>query len=283
MASFDDPFGGLEGKDRDAALALTNLFASFGLASLAPKILEFIREGYGQDTISLLLQETSEYKARFSANETRRRKGLPVLNPAEYLSTESAYRQIMTGAGLPIGFYDSNDDFTKFLENDLSPTELRGRVEVAQQALYYSDPNTLAYFRQHYTDGEIVAYALDAGRALPLIERNFRAAQIGGAAANQGARISEATVESLATFGVTREQAQAGLGVVAGEQDVVQRLSQIYHEPVITADDLAQEVFRGDAGVTERRRRLASQERATFAGSSGQSKSSLTRTGAGQL
>src|SRR5882757_3766747 len=82
----------LKGTERDAYLAINSLFKNYGLESLAPKIYDYVKNGYSADTISVLLQDTKEYKDRFSANEARKKAGLPVLSPAEYLSAESSYR-----------------------------------------------------------------------------------------------------------------------------------------------------------------------------------------------
>jgi hypothetical protein len=54
-------------------------------------------------------------KRRFAGNQQRRKLGLPVLSPREYLETEAAYRQVMESAGLPRGFYDSPDDFSSWI------------------------------------------------------------------------------------------------------------------------------------------------------------------------
>jgi hypothetical protein len=105
---------------RDAATILQNVFAQYGLGSLAGQITGFIQQGYSADAISILLQNTPEYKQRFAANDARLKKGLPALSPAEYIATERSYRQVMSAAGLPLGFYDQTSDFQKFLENDMS-------------------------------------------------------------------------------------------------------------------------------------------------------------------
>jgi hypothetical protein len=99
----------LTGENRDAFMAVNALFKNYGLESLAGKIYEYVKNGYSADTISILLQDTSEYKQRFQGNEARKAAGLPVLSPAEYLSTEASYRQIMQSAGLPSGFYDREE------------------------------------------------------------------------------------------------------------------------------------------------------------------------------
>src|SRR5205085_5571275 len=61
----------LKGPERDAFLALSNEFKRFGLESLAGKIFEYVKQGFGADVIALLLQDTPEYKQRFAGNELR--------------------------------------------------------------------------------------------------------------------------------------------------------------------------------------------------------------------
>src|SRR5574342_3329 len=90
----------LTGESRDAFMAINSLFKGYGLESLAGKIYEYVKNGYAADTISILLQDTAEYKQRFSGNEARKAAGLPVLSPGEYLAVEASYRQIMQSAGL---------------------------------------------------------------------------------------------------------------------------------------------------------------------------------------
>ena len=96
--------GDLTGANRDAATAVLNLFTQYGLASLAPKIVEYIRNGYSADTASIMLQDTSEYKTRFAGNAARVKAGLSALSPAQYLSTEKSYGDVMRKYGLPAGF-----------------------------------------------------------------------------------------------------------------------------------------------------------------------------------
>lgn len=271
---------GLTGQQRDAAVALTALFKSYGLESLAPRIIDFIKKGYSADTVSVMLQETPEYRQRFKANEARVKAGLSVLSPAEYIATERSYRDIMQSAGLPKGFYDQADDFTRFLSTDVSPTELKSRVDTAAEVVNRADRNTLDYFRQFYSTGDIIAYALDPKRAAPLIEKQLRAASIAGQAKGQMVNIDQATAERLSAMGVSVDQAQQGFGVVAAEQPTVSKLNSIYGADV-TQQDLVSEVFAGNAQAAERRGRLASRERAAFGGSGGQSAGSLKSADAG--
>lgn len=283
MADATDPFGGLEGEDRDAYLAIVETLKEYGLESLAPAVLGFIQQGYSQDTINILLQQTDAYKQRFRANEARRQKGLPVLSPAEYLATERAYRQVIAAAGLPVGFYDEPSDFENFLANDVSPVEVQERVQAAYEALNAVDPNYRRYFEQWYSPGDLVAYMLDADRATAVITRQHRAAAAAASAESAGMSISRDLAETLGSVGVTPDDARQGFAVAGRLAENTRKLSAVYGGEGYTDEDAAREVFLADSDAGRRRRRLASQERAAFGGSSNVRSRSLGRETAGQV
>jgi len=272
----------LQGSDRDAAAALTGLFEQYGLGSLAPNIVNYIKQGYAADTVTTLLQNTDAYKKRFSANDARRKAGLRVLSPAEYLSVEDSYRAIMSAAGLPKGFYDSTEDFSKWIAADVSPTEVQGRVDAASELVNNVDPDTKKAFSQYYTKGDLIAYALDRKRSTTVLNRQVRAAEVGGAADAAGVTASRSLAERIADEGVDGSQARQGFSAVAQNRQQANLLSRTYGIR-LTEQDLIDETFFADADATERRTRLASRERAAFSGSGGQSATSLSRSNAGQL
>lgn len=278
-----DPFGALIGADRDAAVAINELFKSYGLETLAPQIIKMIQDGFSADTISIELQKTKEYKQRFAANDKRLKAGLPVLSPAEYISTERSYRQIMQQAGLPIGFYDSTKDFENFLAMDVSPTEVKGRVDAVTEAINKAPASTKDYFSQWYNTGDMIAYALDPKKAQPLIEQRIKAAESAAIANSQGFSLDQATAERLGATGAQFSEIQAGLGFVGQERQTTDKLSQIYGGEDVTTSDLVSEAFLGDGVAGSKRKKLASQERATFGGGSGQSKTSLNKSSEGNI
>lgn len=266
----------LKGEDRDAYIALKILFESYGLGSLAPKILEYVQEGYGSDTISILLQETAEYKKRFAANEARRKAGMQVLSPAEYLSVEESYRQIMRAAGLPSGFYDSPDDYTKFISKDVSPTELKERVDIAVLATDNADAAMKdALFKMGIDSGGMVAYFLDPNRATTLIKKQVGAAQIGAAALRNKLEFDRTRAEKWYLQGVTVDRAQEGYGAIAGFLEDASRLGQLYGEQY--GQEAAEaEVFGSSGEAQAQRKRLASRERAQFSGAAGGARGGLS-------
>jgi hypothetical protein len=65
---------------QDAIANLTKTFEGYGLGSLASRIAEYLYQGYSQDTVSLMLKDSPEYKQRFAGNDARIKAGLPVLS-----------------------------------------------------------------------------------------------------------------------------------------------------------------------------------------------------------
>lgn len=270
----------LQGAQRDAFVALQTEFNQYGLGTLAPKIFDFIKQGYSADTISLLLQETPEYKQRFIANEARRKAGLAVLPPSQYLATEAAYRQVLQAAGMPKGFYDTPADFSEWISKDVSPTEIKSRVDEAN-AVINGSPQVKQAMQQMFgvTQGELAAYFLDPTRAEPILQKREQAAEIAAAGLQRGFGLSQ-YAEQFAAQGITGAQAQQGYSQIAQEFRPMQELAQIYGTSW-TQGEAELSVFApgtmgaggmqqpGTESASQKQRRLASQERAAFSGRGG--------------
>lgn len=260
----------LTGANRDAFLALDKLFTSYGLESLAPKIFSYIQNGYSADTISLLLQDTPEFKQRFAGNELRKKAGIPVLSPGDYLATESSYRQIMASAGLPPGFYDSPNDFSNWIGGDVSPTEIKGRVDLAVAATTQADKYTRQQLAAFYgvDDAHLTAYFLDQTKALPILQKQEAAAQFGAEAARRGLLSDRQSMEDYVSQGFSQSQASQGFQQVADELPNLQALAARFGTTFGQAEEEST-VFGTNANSLTKKRGLASQERAMFGGSSG--------------
>ena len=265
------------------------LFESYGLGSLASKIKEYVEDGYSPDTVTLKLQETPEYKQRFAGNEARRKAGLPVLSPAEYLSAESSYRDIMRNANLPKGFYDDPNDFSKFISVDVSPAELKSRVDAAALSLENADPFYTGSLQRLYglSSGDMVAYALDPERALPLITRQVQAAQFGAEAARQGLQVTTPMAETYTgQLGVSQAQARQGFEDVASILPEAQKLSQITPGAApVSFEEVTSAVLGGEQSAEYKKRLkiLAEAEQSRFAGQSGVGQPSLGMSTEGQF
>lgn len=286
----------LSGESRNAYEALNQKFSEFGLQSLAPKIFEFVQKGYAADTISILLQDTPEYKQRFSGNEARRKAGLPVLSPAEYLSTESSYRQIMRQAGLPAGFYDQPEDFAGYISKDVSPTEIKQRVDLATQNSMLANKATKdALYGMYGIDQEhLTAYFLDPERATPLLVKQSQAAALGGEALKRGLQADVNHLEGYATAGVTASQAAQAYGQIAYEMPQYQQIGNQYNEGVsqyemeralLEGNSLAQPGEPGYSTETPQAKldRLASWNRGRSKGQAGAAGAGLAKITSGMV
>jgi len=276
----------LTGEQRDAFALLQNRFNEYGLGSLAPKIIDYLKNGFSADTISVLLQDTPEFKQRFSGNEIRRQKGLPVLSPAEYLSTEASYRQLMRQAGLPEGFYDQPSDFSDFIAKDVSPTELKSRVDLAASATTLASPQLKTALQGMYglDDSSITAYLLDPQKALPFVQKQVAAAQIGAEALKRGLQVS-GKAEDYATAGVTAQQAAQAYGQIAQQLPGFEAAASAIGFSGVN-QDLLEQAYLGPVSNNEAEvkvSRLASQNRALSSGQAGGARAGLARSTSGQI
>jgi len=282
----------LSGDQRNAYEALNNLFGSYGLGTLGPKIYDFIQKGYSADTIAILLQDTDEFKQRFAGNEIRRQKGLPVLSPNEYLSVESSYRQLMKTAGLPSGFYDSPADFNTFIGNDLSPTELKGRVDLASQASNLANPAYKEALQRMYgvDEGHVTAYFLNEEKSLPILQKQAAAAAIGAEALKRNLQLSQ-NLENYAEAGISAQQASQAYTQIAQELPEYQTIAKQYGESTDQSEMEHAILETGTTGLptyyaenpSAKFARLQSWQRARAGGQSGAAGAGLARVTAGQV
>jgi hypothetical protein len=267
---------GLKGANRDAFLAMREFFKDAGfneqdISSLSSAITEYLQQGYSQDTIALLLNETDAYRRRFGAvNEQRKQRGLSVLKPGEIVQLENTYRTMFRQYGLPAGMFDSNEDFVKYIGGDVSPQEMQSRLDIARATVISDDPIIRDTYRAWYAaglnEGDALAAVLNPERALPEIERKARSAMLGGAANRQGVSVTQARAEELAAMGVDPNSAQQGFGKVADIQRNAGAIANRYGLAYEGQRDAEDAVFLNDAQSIERLRRLGQREAAEFGG-----------------
>jgi len=266
-------------KAQNAITVLTDRFKRYGLASLVPKIKELAIAGAGESTITLQLQETEEYQQRFNANKDRIKKNLSVLNPGEYLALEDKYRQIIRAYGLKD--FDNDNYVNQFISNDVSPEELSNRVVTAVQRVKNADPAITATLRDFYGIGQndLVAYVLDPNQTFQKIERQVAAAEIGTAARKQGLEAGVNVAEQLAAQGITQAEAQRGYSTIADVLPGATKLSNIYGGTLdkYGQSEAEQDIFNTLASAQRKRKNLIGRETAEFTGTSGLSRTALTR------
>jgi hypothetical protein len=274
----------LDPAKRDAYSYLMNLFKSYGLDSLAPKILEYVQQGYGPDTISLMLQDTPEYKQRFKANDLRIKNGLSVLSPAEYTALERTYRQILESNGMPTGFYDSLDDFSQWIADDVSPTEIQERVTDAASAVNNTDQSYISALRDYgLGQGDLVAAMLDRSRALPLLQKTIREAQIGAEARRQGLQLSQTRADYFESMGVTGSEAAEAYQTIGAVLPTLEQLGNIYGDDDYDQSTIEDELLGRSGLASQRRANLQAREQGSFSGSTGIGQKTLAGKSRGEF
>ena len=226
---------------KDARKTIEAVLAQYGLGeSLARKLYDLYATGTvninNPDALIFAIRDEPEYQTRFAGNIARAKKGLSELDPGSYIALEDNYRRLMQSNGLPSGFYDQTDDFTKLIEGDVSAQELQDRVQNGFRAVQDADPEVKRQMQELYGVNEagLAAYFLDPTKAAPILTRQAEAAKISARAKGlANVQLTALTDEELAARGITQAEAEAGftkLGLqqglyteMAGEQGLTQQ------------------------------------------------------------
>jgi hypothetical protein len=272
---------------RDAFAILTDLFASYGLESLAGEISEYMASGLtaSEALVKLKTNPAGAYAKRFAGNFTRVKNGLNAISEAEYIANERSYAATLKAYGLgnmlSLNREDNYKKFADYISGDVSPEEFKDRVKTVVTRVQNSDPSIKATLRSFYpeiTDNDLVAYFLNPKENLLKLQEKVTASEIGAAATSMGLSTNVGTATDLARYGVDQATAREGYSTIAGVLPTAEKLGGIYNEAGIKyaqAEGEA-EVFKGNQDAATKRKRLFSLERAAFSGSSGTGRSALS-------
>jgi hypothetical protein len=260
-------------EDQSAYKILTDFFGSMGLkfdAELQKLIQDAMTAGYGPDKIDLImpeLEKTAAFKKRFPGYAQRIANGYNAISLGDYLNLENTYHRILQESGMPAGFYDDPSDFGKWIADNTSPDEIQTRVQMATAEAQKIDPTTRNLLTQFYGmgTGDLASYFLDPKRSLPVIERQYKAADIATAAAQAGFKVtSMGRYENLLDRGVTADAAQQAYGTIKSFTDTLGEAGSIYGVQY-NQSDAENDVFFNQS---DKRRKIVTQEAATFSGKS---------------
>jgi hypothetical protein len=280
-------------KDYSARDSAMKMFENTGLGqTFITSLMNTIDKVYAENIMPTDAQVTNSiynsdaYKTRFAANQVIAQrlssgKGLPgdkLLTPAEYIATENTFRDLMVEAGLPSGFYDTPEDFSKFIENNTSAAEVSARINVAKSALQNADKNIVNALKTYYgfDNNDLAAYLLDPAKAMDIVNANqfkytstqakqmLTAAQVGGAALSAGTTASKGLSEEIATAGKEGQSAQAFQTASQSQKDYSRLLG--LSGQVAGSEDLVRQQLdlTGGAEIAKNTKKLASRERARF-------------------
>lgn len=255
--------------NRDALAQIKQVLQQYGLESLSDFAWQEIVAGRSGNEVLQDIRQTPQFQQRFPAIAARQKVGLPPLSPGDYVAYENTATQYMRNAGLPTGFYDSPEDFTKFLSGDVSLKELGERITLARDAANGpSEARDALVNKFGLSIGDLTAFFLDPDRAEPLLQRNYNAAQIAGAGTRTGYGDTAAQDLRLADLGVTAAQAQQGFSHLGQESELFHGLPGQNEQDISTDQQLGAE-FMGDAAAQKTIEQRARSRVATFGGGGG--------------
>lgn len=284
--------------------AIEAVIQSYGLMDIWLGVDKYLRQGYTDagdvmQMVSLDPDYQKAFYARFPAiknirDENARRTAtgqpiIPEISAAEYVANEYAYSQALRDVP---GEWVTKENITNWISNDVAPAEIKGRVDLAKQYIDYDiNPAVKAELRDIYglTDAEMVNYVISDPRRREALtaewDQRMKQATVGGAAESRGIALSNSLRDEIAsssdsvyTFG----QAAGKFDSVDMESDTYAKLSAISGINT-NRDDLIREEFglSGGTSTTKLKKRLASQERGRFSGSSAIGNNSLRVSGLG--
>lgn len=277
------PPAGTTEAQRSARAMIQATLDQIGLGAAGDRLWQQYLAGSPIEQIWTDFRASAEYKARFPYMEALAKKGRAI-SEAEAIATERSMAQVARAAGLPSGFYDSPDDFAKFIGGEVSAAEWQRRVQLASEAANGDSTiqHELGRFAQLLTPGDLTAFWLDPDKALPLLEQKVQAAKASAAAIRTGfgaLSIGEGT--RLAQLGISEEQLSSGFSTLAGSGELVSALPGSGEETIGRNDQLAA-VFERNAKAIDKLNRRARARTAVFegGGSFASSKSGLSGVGA---
>ncbi len=271
---------------RNTAISqVEEILRRYGLESLAQWAMNQIIEGSSSEQIVQSLREQPAYLERFQAIKLREDAGLPAMSEAEVIEYEERSRELMRFYGLPVGFYDSHTDFADMIGKDVGIPELESRITIARNAAQNAPTGVQNQLAEMYgvDVGGLTAFYLDPDKALPILERQYTAAEIKAEAADfrvaTGAEYELGTqaAEDLVREGIDKEAAAEAFGTLEEGSELLQDLAAGSGATGWSDEDFT--AFVG--GDTATRKRLAQTARSRVASHRGAGTGGFGRTESG--
>ena len=261
---------GPTGATADAKAILENALKDYGLGDLASGAWEQYNQNRSVDLTMTWVRQQDTYKTRFAGMELRKKAGLPPISEKEYLDWENEARTMMRRYEMPADFYDRPDDFAKFIAGDISPVELKDRIENGYAAVMNAPQTTRDELARLYgvKPGDLAAFFIDPDRGTEAILKARANAEISGAAVRQGfGGLSLEEAERLRTApGMSGEQAEAGFAALDKSRELTMSLEA---NETVMGRDRQLDVISGQGAAQEELKQRARRRAARFEGGGG--------------
>ena len=260
---------------------LRQMFIDNGMPELADIIVSSV-QNYGAENDALIyedLRKSDVYQTRFAGNFERLKAGKSFLSEAEYLSQERSYQEIMASYGA--NDLAKRENFSKFIANDVSPSELANRFDIAynkvQKAVDSGDKALVDQLKAMYpgiSDAELAKSLLLGSEGSNYLKNRINLAEVKAGETESGIK-SSLGADYLSAQGLGRAEVRAGLSKVAEQLPGMELAAQTYGVTGDIKSELEKENLLGQTGRGTRK--LASQARAQMNLTSGATGGSLKK------
>jgi hypothetical protein len=254
--------------DTSAQAILYDFLDQYGLGKLAAWAWDLKKGGATMEEIVLAMYEQPAFIEMYPAYKVLAERG-EAISLGEYRQYTADVRNYLHEYGIPKGMYDTPEAIGKLMINNVSRKEVQDRLVLAADAAYRAPKEVTDAIRERWNlgNGDLVAYWLDPDKALPLLEQQYKSAQVQGAAAEAGFATSLAQYDRLAAQGVDYATARRGYAEVRRVEDLTN--TEFGQDGQITREELVGGAFGSAAEATEIERESARRRARYQAGEGG--------------
>ena len=193
-------------RQRTALEEFVSILSGAGLTELADEVNKMILEDKTAAQIKLEIRKTKSYEARFPGMKALSDKNRAITE-GEYIDLERGYAQTLRAYGLDEKIYGDRGDLGLYISNEVSAREFEERVSLAKDRVSSQADVMKALGEMYVTEADAIGYLLNPLKAMDVIKKQVRAAEIGAAAASArftlGADAANRAREAEALIGAT--------------------------------------------------------------------------------
>lgn len=191
---------------RTALEEFVSILSGAGLSELAEEVNKMILEDKTAAQIKLEIRKTQSYEQRFPGMKALSDKNRAITE-GEYIDLERGYSQTLRAYGLDEKIYGDRGDLGTYIANEVSAREFEERVSLAKDRVSSQADVMKALGEMYVTEADAIGYLLNPLKAMDVIKKQVRAAEIGAAAASArfalGADAANRAREAEALIGAT--------------------------------------------------------------------------------
>lgn len=228
-----------------------------------------VTETMSSEGLKAELFKTNTFNQSFPEYQASIQAGHP-MDPGTILEYRQNVKSVMFNAGIPSGFYDSNQDYADLIGKGVSAKELSDRVLNGFDKVAHAPQEVKDVFNSYFgAQGEaaLATFFLDPSKGSELLTKMATQGEIGGAGKRFGFDVNVDQAGRLAELGVDARSAQQGFEQAKTLNPLTQET--ISETQDLTSQDTINTVFGVGGDSAEQVKRRQQERSAAFQGGGG--------------